>query len=185
MDEEGARGPPDRAGKAGEQSDAGGFGVKAMDEARIDAFILPVASYAPKLNGDRNTTPAGANTGIASALHWPAVAVPMGTSHENLPSGLQIVGRPWSELTLLEIAYAYEQSTRHRRAPPLDGAAAMSDKTNIPEIVAEVTHAFECYNAALGAGDVEALNGFFWNSPNTKVLFLSLGSAGPPKVNPP
>jgi len=50
-------------------------------------------------------------------LHWPAAAVPMGYTYEDLPSGLQIVGRPWSETNLLEIAYAYEQQTSHRRPP--------------------------------------------------------------------
>jgi Asp-tRNA(Asn)/Glu-tRNA(Gln) amidotransferase A subunit family amidase len=41
----------------------------------------------------------------------------MGTTYEDLPSGLQIVGRPWSEPLLIEIAYAYEQATRHRKPP--------------------------------------------------------------------
>lgn len=91
--------------------------LKAMDEAKIDALVLPVASYPPKLNGDRGTTPAGATTWIASGLHWPAVVVPMGYTHEDLPSGLQILGRPWSEMTLLEVAYGYEQATHHRHPP--------------------------------------------------------------------
>jgi len=90
---------------------------KAMQDAGIDAFILPVASYPPKLNGDRNTTPTGVTTWIASGLHWPAAVVPMGYTYEDLPSGLQIVGRPWSEATLLEIAYSYEQATHHRHPP--------------------------------------------------------------------
>jgi amidase len=34
-----------------------------------------------------------------------------------LPAGLQLFGRPWSEPTLLKLAYAYEQATHHRRAP--------------------------------------------------------------------
>jgi len=89
----------------------------AMEKAGIDAFVLPVASYPPKLNGDRNIMPAGANTWIASGLHWPAMAVPMGYTYEDLPSGLQIVGRPWNEPTLIEIAYAYEQATHHRHPP--------------------------------------------------------------------
>ncbi len=89
----------------------------AMAAAGIDAFMLPVASYPPKLNGDRNVTPAGANTWIASGLHWPAMSVPMGYTYEDLPSGLQIVGQPWTEGALIEIAYAYEQATRHRKPP--------------------------------------------------------------------
>lgn len=43
--------------------------LEAMDRARIDALILPVAAYPPRLNGDRDTTPAGATTWIASGLH--------------------------------------------------------------------------------------------------------------------
>jgi len=97
----------------------------AMTAAGIDAFVLPVASYPPKLNGDRNVTPAGANTWIASGLHWPAISVPMGYTYEDLPSGLQIVARPWSEGMLIAMAYAYEQATHHRKppstTPPLRG----------------------------------------------------------------
>ena len=89
----------------------------AMQREDLNAFILPVASFPPKLNGDRNVTPPGATTWIASGLHWPAAVVPMGYTYEDLPSGLQIVGRPWSEPTLIEIAYAYEQKTRHRHPP--------------------------------------------------------------------
>jgi Asp-tRNA(Asn)/Glu-tRNA(Gln) amidotransferase A subunit family amidase len=91
--------------------------LEAMDRDRLDALILPVAAFPPKLNGDRNTTPAGATTWIASGLHWPAAVVPMGYTYEDLPSGLQIIGRPWTEPLLLEIAYGYEQVTRHRKPP--------------------------------------------------------------------
>ena len=89
----------------------------AMKCEKLDAFVMPVASFPPKLNGDRNVTPAGATTWIASGLHWPAAVVPMGYTYEDLPSGLQIVGRPWTEPTLIEIAYAYEQATQHRHPP--------------------------------------------------------------------
>jgi amidase len=91
--------------------------LNAMARERVDALILPVASFPPKLNGDRNTTPTGATTWIASGLHWPAAVVPMGYNYEDLPSGLQIIGRPWTEPLLIEIAYAYEQATHHRKPP--------------------------------------------------------------------
>lgn len=38
---------------------------------------------------------------------------------------------------------------------------------NIPEVVAEVTHHFMRYEAALGANDVAVLDEIFWDSPNT------------------
>jgi len=92
--------------------------LAAMDELGIDVLAFPTATYPPKLNGDRNTTPPGTLSGIASALHWPAAVVPMGYSHENLPSGLQLLGRPWSESILIELAFAYEQASQHRVPPP-------------------------------------------------------------------
>ena len=114
--------PPPREDPAVHQLDA--FEVRmraaylaAMESARVDALILPVAAFPPKLNGDRNTTPTGATTWIASGLHWPAAVVPMGYTYEDLPSGLQIIGRPWTEPLLIEIAYAYEQATHHRKPP--------------------------------------------------------------------
>jgi amidase len=36
-----------------------------------------------------------------------------------LPVGILFFGRAWSEPTLLRLAYAYEQLTRHRVAPKL------------------------------------------------------------------
>jgi Asp-tRNA(Asn)/Glu-tRNA(Gln) amidotransferase A subunit family amidase len=91
--------------------------LAAMDEMRIDILAIPTATYPPRLNGDRDMSTAGTRSGIASALHWPAAVVPMGYTYENLPSGLQIIGRPWSEPILIGIAYAYEQATQHRVPP--------------------------------------------------------------------
>ena len=42
----------------------------------------------------------------------------------------------------------------------------MSQEVNLPDVVAEVEDHFARYNAAVDAGDVEALN-FFWSSPHT------------------
>ena len=47
---------------------------------------------------------------------------------------------------------------------------------NIPEVVAEVTAAFNRYEAALVANDVPALDGFFWNDP--RVIRYSLFDNG-------
>jgi amidase len=88
-----------------------------MDEMRIDALAIPTATYPLKLNGDREMPGAGTRSGIASALHWPGAVVPMGYIYESLPSGLQLIGRPWSEPILIAIAYAFEQATQ-RCVPP-------------------------------------------------------------------
>lgn len=41
----------------------------------------------------------------------PAISIPCGFTKENLPIGLQIMGKALDEKTILQIAYAYEQST--------------------------------------------------------------------------
>ncbi len=43
----------------------------------------------------------------------------MGYTDGQLPAGLQLLGRPFSEARLIALAYAYEQGTRHRK-PPAD-----------------------------------------------------------------
>jgi amidase len=40
----------------------------------------------------------------------------MGYVH-GLPVGISFFGKAWSEPVLLKIAYAYEQATKHRKAP--------------------------------------------------------------------
>jgi amidase len=47
----------------------------------------------------------------------PAVLVPAGVNAEGLPIALEFLGRPFSEPTLLKLAYAYEQASHKRVAP--------------------------------------------------------------------
>jgi len=92
--------------------------VAAMDAAKLDALIYPTWSNPPahidaaveEYKGD-NSQWLVPDTGI------PAVTVPMGYWQDTLPAGLQFAGRPYAEGTLIELAYAYEQRTQHRRAP--------------------------------------------------------------------
>ena len=52
----------------------------------------------------------------AAQAGYPNITVPMGFI-DGLPVGISFFGRAWSEPLLLEIAYAYENGTRHRKAP--------------------------------------------------------------------
>jgi aspartyl-tRNA(Asn)/glutamyl-tRNA(Gln) amidotransferase subunit A len=48
----------------------------------------------------------------------PAMSLPCGFSQAGLPIGLQLIGRPFEEETLLRAAYAYEQNTQWRTKKP-------------------------------------------------------------------
>ncbi|MEU2736247.1 amidase family protein [Streptomyces sp. NPDC007095] len=51
---------------------------------------------------------------------WPAMAVPFGTLPSGAPAAVQLVGRPGSELELLELAGQLEELRPWRRTAPLD-----------------------------------------------------------------
>jgi amidase len=89
---------------------------KMMNENRLDALMAPTGSPAWKtdlLLGDHYV---GGSSSLAAISGYPAITVPMGFI-EDLPVGITFFGKAWSEPTLLEIAYAYEQGTKHRKAP--------------------------------------------------------------------
>ncbi|HUF27735.1 MAG TPA: amidase family protein [Gemmatimonadaceae bacterium] len=92
--------------------------IALMDAHRLDALVYPTWSNPPRLIGDLNTPHGDNNQLFAPSTGFPAITVPMGWLLGGaLPAGIQFFGRPWSEPTLIRLAYAYEQATRHRRAP--------------------------------------------------------------------
>jgi len=89
---------------------------KVMNENKLDAIIAPTGSPAWKtdwVNGDSYILGSSSPAAISG---YPNITVPMGFI-EDLPVGISFFGRAWSEPILLEIAYAYEQGTKHRKAP--------------------------------------------------------------------
>jgi amidase len=89
---------------------------KVMDEYKLDAIIAPTGSPAWKtdlINGDSYQL--GSSSPAAQA-GYPNISVPMGFI-DGLPVGISFFGRAWSEPVLIEIAYAFEQGTQHRKAP--------------------------------------------------------------------
>lgn len=91
----------------------------AMAEYDVQALIYPSWSNPPRLVGDMST-PHGDNSQYpAPPTGFPALTVPMGfVRGGTLPAGLQVLGDAWAEPTLIQIAYAFEQATHHRRPPP-------------------------------------------------------------------
>jgi len=90
----------------------------SMDEAGVDAIVYPSWTNPPAHLGKADEEYKGDNSQlVAPATGLPAVTVPMGYTYDDLPAGLQILGRPYSEGLLFGLAYAYEQATHHRHPP--------------------------------------------------------------------
>jgi amidase len=104
-----------------------------LDMARFfekyDYFVAPVTQVEPfDLTTEYPMSVAG--TAMPTYIDWmrscwyvtftacPAISVPAGFSASGLPVGLQIVGRHRDDWSLLQIAHAFEQATRHGARRP-------------------------------------------------------------------
>jgi amidase len=99
--------------------------VNLMAAQRLDALVFPDVQIVPPTRAQLDarvwtTLTYPTNTLIASQAWLPAITVPAGFAGERLPVGLELMGKPYDEATLFRLAYAFEQATRHRRAPRLD-----------------------------------------------------------------
>ena len=96
---------------------------------RYSYFVLPVTQVLPfDVNIPYPTEIAGIP--MTTYIDWmrscwyvsmmtnPAMSVPAGFSESGLPVGLQIVGRHRDELSVLQLAHAFEQATGHGRRVP-------------------------------------------------------------------
>ncbi len=90
---------------------------------RFDALVTPTSPTVPFELGEKMDDPlqmylSDVCTLPISIAGVPAISIPAGFVN-GLPVGMQIIGKPFSEETLLRIAYAYEQATEWHKMRPL------------------------------------------------------------------
>jgi len=89
-----------------------------MAEHDLDALIAPTngpAWLTDHVNGDSFHV---GSSSFAAVSGYPSITVPAGFI-SGLPVGVSFIGRAFSEKSLIEIAYAFEQATSIRRPPEL------------------------------------------------------------------
>ena len=87
-----------------------------LKENKLDLLISPSNTPAWTIDlvvGDRWL---GSSSSFPARAGYPHITVPMGFVH-HVPVGLSLYGTAWSESTLIEAAYAFEQISRRARAP--------------------------------------------------------------------
>jgi aspartyl-tRNA(Asn)/glutamyl-tRNA(Gln) amidotransferase subunit A len=103
--------------------------------ARFDAFVTAGMGEAPRLTDYRSVS-FWQKPSLLTAWNvtgQPVLALPNGFGRAGLPLGMQIVGRPFEEATIVRIGHAYERATDwHTRRPALVRGATAPDVTPPP-----------------------------------------------------
>ena len=99
--------------------------------SKVDILVMPTSSIpAPKIPGKAGIlnkqevldgfTGRRSFTSPFNLANTPALSICCGFTSEDLPIGLQIIGKPFDESTLFRAAYAYQLETAwHTRRPPV------------------------------------------------------------------
>ena len=96
---------------------------RVMDDHRLDALVMPTMNPAAKIDLVNGEAHHGSASTPAAVAGYPSLTVPAGDA-SGLPVGITFMGRRWSEQTLIDLAFAFEQETR-ARFPPTYAAAGV------------------------------------------------------------
>ena len=89
--------------------------IELMDRYGVAALVYPMKPLGAPAVGVSDDGLRDNN--LASTAGMPAIVVPAGWDAEGLPLALEIMGRPFSDATLLKIAHGYEQASKNRMSP--------------------------------------------------------------------
>jgi Asp-tRNA(Asn)/Glu-tRNA(Gln) amidotransferase A subunit family amidase len=88
--------------------------LDVMAERHITAFVYPTLRRKPAMIGQPQ---GGSNCQLSATTGLPALSMPAGFTDDGLPVGMDLLGTPWSEPTLLKVAFAYERLVAPRQPP--------------------------------------------------------------------
>ena len=74
----------------------------------FDILLCPASATPAVRHGETRSSDTSNYQQLFNLTGWPAAVVRCGASDDGLPIGVQVVGRPWRETTVLEVAAALE-----------------------------------------------------------------------------
>jgi amidase len=89
--------------------------VELVDKYRLDAIVYPYSTLPPP-RWDASGGGTGGNS-LASNSGLPSILLPTGYTGDGLPIAIEIIGKPFEDVRLLQVAYGYEQASKRRKAP--------------------------------------------------------------------
>ena len=128
--------------------------------ARFDAFVTAGMGEAPRLSDYRSVS-FWQKPSLLTAWNvtgQPVLALPNGFGGNTLPLGMQILGRPFGEETILRVGHAYERAAAWHTRHPILVPGAAAPEVPPPPVLSEPTDRVDaetrdlCVKAARRAG---------------------------------
>jgi Asp-tRNA(Asn)/Glu-tRNA(Gln) amidotransferase A subunit family amidase len=94
---------------------------RVMADHNLDAIVHKTVEHQPTLISEGLNPPYHNSRGATHLntflVYVPSINVPAGFTSDELPVGITFLGRPYTDGTMIKLAYAYEQATHHRKPP--------------------------------------------------------------------
>jgi amidase len=98
--------------------------IDLVERYELDAVVYPYSTLPPPRWDSAAGGGGGGGNSLASNSGLPSILMPTGYTAAGLPIAIEIIGKPFDDLRLLQVAYAYEQSSHRRKAPASTPALA-------------------------------------------------------------
>lgn len=128
-----------------------------MDSLHLDALAYPAIKQKPVLVGEPQT---GGTCQLSAQTGMPAIAMPAGFTAEGLPVSVELLGRGFTDVRLVSLAYAFEQANPRRKAP-----------TTTPALVRGAAPGPAPLTLAAGASGTLAGSRFAWDAVHNSLTW--------------
>jgi Asp-tRNA(Asn)/Glu-tRNA(Gln) amidotransferase A subunit family amidase len=162
--------------------------TKILNEEKLEALVYPTLRRKAAMIGDAQI---GTTCALSANTGFPAITVPAGFTDDGMPVGIELLAGPFEDGKLVGIAYAFEQSTPHRRPPALTPPLTKAPANRLltwdtvalgSEVAPPVPTSLKVpVHLSFNLATDELRYGLTISSKDTQMLYVTLHHAGPGK----